>query len=217
VPELAATTEKLVPAHPLVVGAAKVAIVKPGSTRSMVSDTESGALREKVNEMDDFADASGWVSTKSLNVKAGAATAVDTAIGVAEMSVTPASTAAIVRVFRFAACVTALVVTPVAIVTVHCVAAASVAPPVVNVNVAVAVPELLAAAVKFVLAHPLVAGTDIEAMEKVGSARTTLSATARGTFRANASTREVSAAVMGFMMSTWLWDTVGTGATTAVD
>ena len=87
-------------------------------------------------------------------------------------------------------------------VTVHCFAAASVAPPAVNVSAALAVPELLAVTVKFVLPHPLVVGADMDAMEKAGSATIIWSAATIGTLSANASTSDVAASVTGFIMRT---------------
>ena len=72
----------------------------------------------------------------------------------AAMLVALPSVTATVRVFRFADCAFALVVTPVATVTVHSAPAASVAVLDVSVSVAVAVPELVAATVKAVVPHP---------------------------------------------------------------
>ena len=83
-----------------------------------------------------------------------------------------ASVPATVRVFRFAVWAFALVVMPVATVTVHSDPAASVAVFAVKVTVAVAVPELLAATVKPVLPHPAeVVGVASVPMVKVGSTR----------------------------------------------
>ena len=76
---------------------------------------------------------------KILGATTVAATAVDVVIAVAEMSATAANVAAAVRVLRFAACAAELVVTPVAIVTVHCLYALSTAVAAVSVMVAVAV------------------------------------------------------------------------------
>jgi hypothetical protein len=88
-------------------------------------------------------------------VKAGVGntTAVDVAMLVAAMSLAALSETATVRAGRFAACAILLVVTPVAIVTMHSTEAARVVVAAVRVRVAEDVPEFTAVAVKVVEPH----------------------------------------------------------------
>jgi hypothetical protein len=155
---------------------------------------------------------------KILGATTVAATAVDVVIAVAEMSATAANVAAAVRVLRFAACAAELVVTPVAIVTVHCLYALSTAVATVSVMVAVAVPEFDLAAVNVVLPHPLADGVASVPNVKVGNTSTILSLTAKTAFSvANVNEICVVPDVTGFAIVNALCLNAGVGATTAVD
>ena len=102
-------------------GDARVPNVNSGSTSANVSPAFSGAVNVNAYEMDDSAYVTGLAIVKLLNVSAALLTAVDDEIAVAAMLAKgDVSVTATVRVFKSAACATELVVTPVAIDTVHC-------------------------------------------------------------------------------------------------
>jgi hypothetical protein len=159
----------------------------------------------------------GLVIVKILGATTVAATAVDVVIAVAEMSATAANVAAAVRVLRFAACAAELVVTPVAIVTVHCVPDANEFVATVSVMVAVAVPEFDLAAVNVVLPHPLADGVASVPNVKVGNTSTILSLTATGALVAKVNATDDVPDVTGFTIVSTLCLNAGVGATTAVD
>jgi len=118
VPEAVAATVNVVVPHPLdAAGVASVPIVNNGKRNAIASVLSRGAFNSNVydNDDSDHIDESAIVTMLVLN--AGAATAVDVVIAVAPMFVTDANVTAAVRVFRFAACVAAGVVTPVPTVT----------------------------------------------------------------------------------------------------
>jgi hypothetical protein len=133
-----------------------------------------------------------------LVLNAVATTAVDNAMALAAMLVDPASTSAAVRVLRFAACVTAGVVTPVAIVTVHCVRGLRVALAVVSVSAAEAVPEFAAETVNVVDPHPLAAGVAIDPpYTKFGNTSVIVSLTLISAFDAKMNEMAVAVEVTG--------------------
>jgi hypothetical protein len=122
VPELEAAAVKVV-LQPDLDGVPNEASAKVGSTSAMVSSTERGTFNWKVNAADVSvllsAVVNGFPKTRALCCSAGADTAEDTEIGVLEISVVPAKVTFTTRDAKLAVCVAALVVTPVAIVTVH--------------------------------------------------------------------------------------------------
>ena len=97
------------------------AIVNMGSTRAMLSLVTSAAFSSKVYATEDGEYVVGSAITSLLVDSAGATVAVDFVIFTAAMSATFASCSitAAVRSLESAACAVVLVVTPVAIVTVH--------------------------------------------------------------------------------------------------
>jgi hypothetical protein len=117
-----------------------------------------------------------------VNAGVGDTTAVDVLIGVAAISVAADNIIATVLVFRFATCPRVLVVTPVAMVTVHSVPAERVAVAAVKVIVAVEVPELLTAPVNEVDPQPLVVGVDKDVRMNFGSTSAILSEDLSGAF-----------------------------------
>ena len=134
------------------------------------------------------------------------------------MALAAPTVTATVRAARFAACAFALVVTPVATVTVHSDPAASVGVPdaAVRVSVAVAVAEPDTADVNVVLPHPLdVLGTAGEAMVNVGSTKAMLSAAARGVFTSNVYEMDDADHVAASAIASTL--VARAGATVAVD
>jgi hypothetical protein len=119
-------------------------------------------------------------SSQDIEDAPAACVAVDAEMAVAAMFVAPAKVTAIVRVFRFAACALAPVVTPVAIVTLHVTPEDSVAVAADNVTAAPAVPELAVAAVNVVEPQPFVVGVDKDPRVNVGSTTLMVSAAASG-------------------------------------
>ena len=117
--------------------------------------------------------------------------------------------------FRFALCAAALVVTPVATVTMHSVFASSVAVAAVSVIAAVAVAEFATVDVNVVVPHPLVVGVDVVASVNVGSVSTMVSLAFTGAFDTNRNDNEDAANVTGFAIVSTL--VLSTGASTAVD
>jgi hypothetical protein len=147
---------------------------------------------------EDGVDVAVLAIVSTLCVSVVRATAVEVVIAAAAMFVAPANVAPTVRVPRCIACAAALVITPVATVTVHVVPAASVAEAAVNVSVAVAVPELEPAAVNVVAPQPLVVGVAGDpATVKLGSTSAILSAAWSAVFKLNSKATEVGAAVTG--------------------
>jgi hypothetical protein len=126
-----------------------------------VSDTLSATFSEKESEMDDDAASKGNPSVNLLSriVGAGGTIAGELVMAVIGISVLAASTAENVRLVQSTCCWNCVVVTPVATVTVHNVAAGSAAVAAVNRMVAVKAPEFETAAVKLVVPHPSVVGT----------------------------------------------------------
>jgi hypothetical protein len=96
------------------------------------------------------------------------------------------------------------VVTPVAIATAHRVPAASVDVAAVSVNVAVAVPDWLAAIVNVVVPHPEVVGVAGEDSAKSGNTIATLSAMASGALKAKMNAIAELAAVTGLSIVSML-------------
>jgi hypothetical protein len=157
--------------HPLADGVASVPMTKFGRFREIKSSTWSGSFAANLNVILDGADVTGFaiINVVCLNDAVGYITAVETGIGVAGILVASASVTDTLRVFIFALWPPALVVTPVAIVTVHCVPAERAAVAAVNVREAAAVPEFAAEAVNVVLPHPLADGVARAPKTKVGS------------------------------------------------
>jgi hypothetical protein len=186
----------------------------------MVSGVEvsKGELSAKIYETEDVACVTGFAITSLLcwNAGVGATISVDFAIATAAMSDAAASVTATVRVLRSAACAFALVVTPVATVTVHSDPATRVAVAAVRVSVAAVRPELATAPVNVVVPQPaevvIPAG---DAIVKVGSTNAMLSEAARGAFSSNRYDTGVADHVCG--VATFNRFTPSTGATVAVD
>ena len=125
---------------------------------------------------------------------------------------------ATVRVAMFAACAFALVVTPLATVTVHSEPTASVAVAAVSVSVAVDVAEFDAVAVNVVALHPAdVLTTPGDAMVNVGSTSAMLSllVCTRGAFSSKVYDIDVGNHVLSRAITSRL--VVRAGATVAVD
>jgi hypothetical protein len=93
--------------------------VNPGRTRSILSFAAKLLLSSKLKEIGDALKVTAFVSVSVLVINDGATRAGEMTIGVAGIFATAARVAEAVRVFKFAACAEILVVTPVAIVTVH--------------------------------------------------------------------------------------------------
>ena len=87
----------------------------------------------------------------------------------------------------------------------------------VNVNVAVAVPVLVPAAVNVVVPHPLTDNAPKLPSPNVGNTSTIVSAAFMGTFSANVTAREVVATVTGIAITRTLYVTAGVGNTILVD
>jgi hypothetical protein len=111
--------------------------------------------------------------------------AFDAAIAVAATSLDAANVTAAVRAVRSAFCVPALVVMPVAIVTVQAVFAARFALPEVRMSFAVLVPDPDRVAANVVDPHPLVLGVARLASEKSGNTMLMTSPLVSNAFRAN--------------------------------
>ena len=222
VPPFASATVNVVVPHPLTARPPTVLRPNVGSVSAMESLTFSGTFNANVYEIDDGASVTAvmtvddgvfrTVSSLCFNAGVGAATAVELGIATAATFVAVASVTAAVRVFRFAFCapalvvarVAALVLTPVAIVTMHCVLAASVAVAAVNVTVAVAVPELVPATVNVVVPHPLVVGVTKVPSVNVGSTNATLSLAFIAAFSSNVYAIDDAAHVTGLAMASTL-------------
>ena len=189
--------------QPLVDGEPRDPNVKSGRTIVIVSEAASAAFRVNWYEMDDAVDFTGEAMVSTSFEASGSAIAVDFAIAVAAMLLEPASVKATVLVFKSAVCAAALVVMPVAMVTVHAVPADRVAPPAVNVIVAVA-PDPDEPAVKDVDPQPLVDGEPRDPNIKSGRTIVIVSEAASAAFRANRSDTEETAAVTGFKSVSWL-------------
>jgi hypothetical protein len=200
VPEFAAATVNVVVPHPLVTGVANEISVKSGNTNATLSLAFSGAFNLNLYVIDDDAHVTGFAIVSTLFVGAGATTAVDMLIGVATTFADAANATAMVRVFKSATCVTALVVTPLATVTEHCVRVGNVAVAAVNVKVAVAVPEFAEAIVNVVDEQPSVVGDARDAKVKCGNSMTNLSLVATAALTANTNVNDVGADVTGFVM-----------------
>jgi hypothetical protein len=110
-----------------------------------------------------------------LVVRLGCTVAVEVVIDCAAMSMLEASVIDTLRVDKLAVLVAEGVVSPVARIMVQAVSAGRVAPPTKNTNCAVASPELLTAAVKVLVSHPLLVTVGADAPPKPGSTRVTLS------------------------------------------
>jgi hypothetical protein len=177
----------------------------------MVSDIANATFNANKNDTDDAAAVTGFAIVKPVCVKAGVvvATAVDTLIAVAPILAVLAKVNASVRVLLLAVWPTALVVTPVATVTVHSVPAGSVAVAAVNVNVAVAAPVLAAATAKVVLPHPLVVGVERDEKANVGRTIAILSLTRRFAFNEKATDMAVGLETTGLEIDRTLPITVG--------
>jgi hypothetical protein len=192
---------KVVVPHPLTVTPPRVEKLNVGRTRSILSAAFRGALSANVNVTDVGASVTELPIFKLLFSNAGVAavtavddvTAVEMAMLVASAIVTPT-----VRLESSAPCAAGLVVTPVAIVTVHRVPASTVADPAVSVTVAVAVPELLTALVNVVLPHPLVLSPVNVASVNVGSTNAIWSAAFNGAFNSNEYDIDDAAETVGF-------------------
>ena len=118
------------------------------------------------------------------------------------MLVAEANVTATVRAAILTDCALALVVTPVATVTVHSDAADSVAVAAVSVSVAPAAPELDPAAVNVVLPHPddvLISEGDATIVN-VGSTRAMVSAASKGPFNSNRYDTDVAEEVCGVVI-----------------
>jgi hypothetical protein len=150
-----------------------------------------------------------------VNAGVGDTTAVDVLIGVAAISVAADNIIATVLVFRFATCPRVLVVTPVAMVTVHSVPAERVAVAAVKVIVAVEVPELLTAPVNEVDPQPLVVGVDKEVRGKSGNTSKIVSAGVTSALDVNRNVIDVAVNVTGSSIVNTLFVTAE--ATTSVD
>jgi hypothetical protein len=90
-----------------------------GSTSDTLSFTFRGAVSSNEYKIDDSAHVTGLAIVKALCVSTAFSTADESLMEPAVMSVIPANVAATVRSVASAACVLALVVTPVATFTVH--------------------------------------------------------------------------------------------------
>jgi hypothetical protein len=146
VPELERLVENVVLPHPCIVaGASEAANVNVGRRTVMESLVSKGEFKANMNQRGDGALTIGFESTNFVctNAEVGAMIPGEatTEPATAAISVADPNFTATVRVFRFAACTCALVVTPVATVTVHSDPAASVAVFALSVSVAVDVPE----------------------------------------------------------------------------
>jgi hypothetical protein len=111
--------------------------------------------------------------------------------------------------------VTALVVTPVSIVTVHLSSALMSAAAAVSVSVAVAVVDLLPATVNVVVPHPSFTGDDSVPIVNVGSTSATVSACFRGAF--NSKEYEIDDAAHGTGRAIVRLLCVSAGLSTCVD
>ena len=105
-PEEDAVAVKVVVPHPLMPGERELASVKSGSATLIVSDTLNATLRANKRETAELAAVTAFVIINLLFVMLGVGgrMAGDTSIAVAAMSVATASTADMVRVFKFASC-----------------------------------------------------------------------------------------------------------------
>jgi len=192
--------------------------VKSGSTSDTLSAAFSGAVNSKANEMGVAACVTGLPIVKLLYVSVGVAILVDDEMPTAAMlDDSDVSITWTVREARFAACATELVVTPVAIMTVHIVYGNSVATPVVKVIEGV--PVLDPTAEKVVVPQPLVEADRDATKMKLGRTSFMESVpTANGTLSANVNEIADGAPVTAFSIINELCCRVGTaGAVTAVD
>ena len=192
--------------------------VKSGSTSDTLSAAFSGAVNSKANEIEDSTNVTGHNIDKLLYVSAGVAILVDDEMPTAAMlDDSDVSITWTVREARFAACATELVVTPVAIMTVHIVYGNSVATPVVKVIEGV--PVLDPTAEKVVVPQPLVEADRDATKMKLGRTSFMESVpTAKGTLSANVNEIADGAPVTAFSIINELCCRAGTaGAVTAVD
>jgi hypothetical protein len=217
VPEFEPVAVNVVVPHPLVVGVASDPKLKLGRTIPILSPTCNRAFDKTVRRIEVAAPVTGVNSSSLLSDMAGVLTADDSTMVDAAILGCPLSVTATVRVLRSAACGDAPVVTPVAIVTVHFVSAASEAVAAVKVKVAVEVPEFASVVENDVAPHPLVDGVDKPASVNEGSTIATASPVSRMTFIANKKDSEVGAAVSGIENVSLLLVTMGVGEPTAVD
>lgn len=118
VPLADAATVKVVVPHPLADGVCGLERVVSGMTKVIESLISKFAFSENKKRRDVAASVLGFNIVKELVVIAVSDTAVDSETYV-EMSFAPANETSINLVLRFAACAVALVVTPVATVTVQ--------------------------------------------------------------------------------------------------
>lgn len=215
---MVAVAVKVVLPHPLSVGLVSNAPNwNDGRTKLMESVARSGVLSANLYEIADVASVTGLWRTRLCKAICGDTTADDDITLVEEMSLMPVKVTAAVRVFKFTCCVLLLVVTPVAIDTVHCASVLSVAVLAVKVRVAVAVPDKLDTAVNVVEPHPEVLGVDGVSSVKSGRTTATASSTMRGMLRENVKSNGVGASVTGLVKPITDWRSFGVGAVTTVE
>jgi hypothetical protein len=226
VPESVADAVNVVVPHPATdVELLTDATSNVGSTRLMESvPVTSGVLSENVNEMLVGPSVTGLAITSADCSNAGGvgnAIAVDTAMVVAAMSFASARVTATVRVASFAPwfVVTALVVTPVSITTVHLVSTSMSAVPDVSRRVAVDDAEPVPATVNVVVPQPSFSrstdGSDASTSVNVGSTRSMRSPDFSTAFSSNAYEIDDAVYVAGSTIVRVLC--VSAGSTTAFD
>ena len=119
VPEFDRATLNVVVPHPVVVGDARLEREKSGSVITNSSFISNPALVVNVNVIGVAVEGVGLPTLSSLSVNTGTTMAVDSEMAIAPMSVPVARVIATVRMLRSATWGVALVVTPVAMETVH--------------------------------------------------------------------------------------------------
>jgi hypothetical protein len=213
-PEPLAATANVVVPQPLFEGDERDANVKSGRTKAISSPDVIFAFNVKWYDTEVSVDTFGIAKASTSFDTIGARTPVDVTIGLAPMSVAPASVAVIVRVLSLAFWEDALVVMPVAIVTVQAVCAAIEADVAVRTTLAAA-PEPNVAAVNAVDPHPLDDGDARVPSVKSGTAKVIVSDVASSAVKANRRETDVIDAVTGVANTRELW--LITGATMAVE
>jgi hypothetical protein len=215
VPDFVSAAVNAVEPHPFdVLSAPAVPMVNVGSTNAIASAACKATLDLKVKAIEDASAVDALARDNSLSRIAEASTPLEAGMETAAMSFKPASAMETVLVARLGACDELPVVTPVAIVTVHCIEADNVVPDVLRASDAVVAPEFVAATVNAVEPQPLVVGADTLLNTNVGRASVTTSLTCRGLFNAKVKTIAVSVAVMGTEITKELPSMAGVGLAT---
>jgi hypothetical protein len=200
-PEFSNVGTNVVVPQLLVVGFARLAKVKPGSTSLIVSSNDSNVVSMNAYEIAVAVLATGLAIVKVLAVNAGAATAEDLNTDVSPMSSAAVRDADTLMVLSFSLSPALPVVILPDIVIAHESNALKLPPLDVNINVAVGVPELELVTLNAVEPQPHTPGVGSVENENAGNLMLMASPTPRATLSAKVKTKPVSASVTGFNKS----------------